>query len=93
MAAASAAVPQVLRRSATLNRPEGDKDQVTHLRTTATISTADRHFFKGPGLVDDTRVVIVQEETVCGVEFALVDDLTKSGWGRGCRLGQGRVPL
>ena len=83
VAAASAAVPQVLRRSATLNRPEGDKDQVTHLRTTATISTADRHFFKGPGLVDDTRVVIVQEETVGGVELALVDDLTKSGWGRG----------
>ena len=83
VAAASAAVPQVLRRSATLKRPEGDKDQVTHLRTTATSSTAVRHFFKGLGLVDDTLVVIVQEETVGGVELALVDDLTKSGWGRG----------
>ena len=83
VAAASAAVPQVLRRSATLKRPEGDKDQVTHLRTTATSSTAVRHFFKGLGLVDDTLVVIVQEETVGGVEFALVDDLSESGWGRG----------
>ena len=83
VAAASAAVPQVLRRSATLKRPEGDKDQVTHLRTTATSSTAVRHFFNGLGLVDDTLVVIVQEETVGGVEFALVDDLSESGWGRG----------
>ena len=83
VAAASAAVPQVLRRSATLKRPEGDKDQVTHLRTTATSSTAVRHFFEGLGLVDDTLVVIVQEETVGGVEFALVDDLSESGWGRG----------
>jgi hypothetical protein len=83
VAAASAAVPQVLRRSATLKRPEGDKDQVTHLRTTATSSTAVRHFFKGLGLVDDTLVVIVQEKTVGDVEFALVDDLSESGWGRG----------
>ena len=83
VAAASAAVPQVLRRSATLKRPEGDKDQVTHLRTTATSSTAVRHFFNGLGLVDDTLVVIVQEETVGDVEFALVDDLSESGWGRG----------
>jgi hypothetical protein len=83
VAAASAAVPQVPRRSATLKRPGGDPDQVTHLRKTATISTAERHFFEGLGLVDDTLVVIVQEETVGGVELALVDDLTKSGWGRG----------
>ena len=83
VAAASAAIPQVLRRSATLKRPGGDPDQVTHLRKTATISTAERHFFEGLGLVDDTLVVIVQEETVGGVELALVDDLTKSGWGRG----------
>ena len=83
VAAASAAVPQVLRRSATLKRPEGDKDQVTHLRTTATSSTAVRHFFNGLGLVDDTLVVIVQEKTVGDVEFALVDDLSESGWGRG----------
>ena len=83
VAAASAAVPQVPRRSATLKRPGADPDQVTHLRKTATISTAERHFFEGLGLVDDTLVVIVQEETVGGVELALVDDLTKSGWGRG----------
>ena len=74
---------QVIRRSATLSRPEGDEDKVTHLRKIATSMTEEQYFFEGLGVVDDTRVVIIEEKTVRKVAFALVDDQSDSAWGRG----------
>ena len=64
---------QVLYRSATISRPTDDPDKQTYVRNKPTTSDELSVFVEGNGLTNDTRVEVLEERSVRGTKFALVD--------------------